>query len=127
MLGANAITFAREQPLWVESGRRALAVIYCASVSPDLRCVSMIVRRRPGSVSADVRRKRRSIARRAVHHCAPPHLETYALLLLLAKIGHPSLAMPGAADVLFAYGSRRRYLRQLDRKLCGFIKGEAFL
>lgn len=55
------------------------------------------------------------------------YLETYALLLLLAKIAHPSLAMPRDADILFAYDSRRRYLRKLDRKLCGFIKSEVFL
>lgn len=55
------------------------------------------------------------------------YLETYVLLLLLAKIAHPSLAMPCEADILFAYDSRRRYLRKLDRKLCGFIKREIFL
>jgi hypothetical protein len=55
------------------------------------------------------------------------YLETYVLLLLLAKIAHPSLAMPREADILFAYDSRRHYLRQLDRKLCVFIKHEVFL
>ena len=54
------------------------------------------------------------------------YLETYALLLLLAKIAHPSLPMPRGADILFAYDSRRRYLRQPDRRLCGFIKREVF-
>jgi hypothetical protein len=54
------------------------------------------------------------------------YLETYALLLLLAKIAHPSLSMPREADILFAYDSRRHYLRQPDRKLCGFIKREVF-
>jgi hypothetical protein len=55
----------------VESGGYAPVFDYCASVSPNLRCVSTIVRRRPDSVSGNVHRKRRSIARRAVHHCAP--------------------------------------------------------
>lgn len=54
------------------------------------------------------------------------YLETYALLLLLAKIAHPSLAMPHAAGILFAYDSRRRYLRKLDSKLCWYIKREVF-
>ena len=39
-----------------------------------MRCVSTIVRRTPASVSDNLRRKRPSIARRAVHHCAPLHL-----------------------------------------------------
>jgi hypothetical protein len=55
------------------------------------------------------------------------YLETYALLLLLAKIAHPSLAMPRDAEFLFTYDSRRRYLRKLDRTLCGFIKRDLFL
>ncbi len=54
------------------------------------------------------------------------YLETYALLLLLAKIAHPSLPMPREAKVLFLYESRRRYLRLRDRRLCGFIKREVF-
>lgn len=54
------------------------------------------------------------------------YLETYALLLLLAKIAHPSLIMPRGADMLFSYDSRRQYLRKLDRKLCGFIKRDVF-
>ncbi|MBS0641258.1 MAG: plasmid pRiA4b ORF-3 family protein, partial [Proteobacteria bacterium] len=41
------------------------------SVSPNVRCVSAIVRRRLGSVSDNVRRKRASIARRAIYYCAP--------------------------------------------------------
>ena len=60
-----------------------------------------------------------------ISYCS--YLETYTLLLLLAKIAHPSLAMPPEADILFAYDSRSRYLRKLDRKLCGFIKREVFL
>jgi hypothetical protein len=55
------------------------------------------------------------------------YLETYVLLLLLAKIAHPSLEMPDRADVLFTYDSRRRYLRKLDRTLCMFIRREIFL
>ncbi len=54
------------------------------------------------------------------------YLETYALCLLLAKIAHPSLSKPREAESLFAYDSRRRYLRLPDRKLCGFIKREVF-
>lgn len=54
------------------------------------------------------------------------YLESYALLLLLAKIAHPSLAMPPVADALLAYDSHRRYLRQPDRTLCGFVKREIF-
>jgi len=49
--------------------------IDCASVSPSVRCVPPVVRRRPASVSDNVRWKWRSIARRAVHHCALLHLE----------------------------------------------------
>jgi hypothetical protein len=56
-------------------GRRAPRVIYCASVSPNVRCVSTIVRPTPASVSDNLRRKRCSIARRAVHHCAPLQLK----------------------------------------------------
>ncbi len=44
------------------------------SVSPSLRSVSNSVRRTHPSVSANLRRKRPSIARRAVHHCAPLHI-----------------------------------------------------
>jgi hypothetical protein len=55
----------------VESGGRAPQANYCASVSPSLRPVSAIVRRRPASVSDNVRQKPAFIARRAVHHCAP--------------------------------------------------------
>jgi hypothetical protein len=49
-----------------DHGRRAPRVIYCASVSLNLRCVSTIVRPTPTCVSY--------IARRAVHYCAPLHL-----------------------------------------------------
>jgi hypothetical protein len=52
----------------------APAVVYCASVSPNVRCVSAIVRRTPVSVSDNVRRKPAFIARQAAHHCAPLHL-----------------------------------------------------
>jgi hypothetical protein len=48
--------------------------VYCASVSSSVRCVSTSVRRTPASVSDNVRRERPSIARRAVHHCAPLQL-----------------------------------------------------
>jgi hypothetical protein len=41
---------------WRDSGRRAPVVIYCASVSPIVGCVSAIVRPRPTSVSDNVRR-----------------------------------------------------------------------
>ena len=54
--------------------RPCVTAIYCASVSPGVRCVSTIVRRTPASVSDNVRRKWPSIARRAVHYCAPLHL-----------------------------------------------------
>jgi hypothetical protein len=39
---ANDLTtqIGSESPLWVESGSRAPAIVYCASVSPNLRCVS---------------------------------------------------------------------------------------
>ena len=56
--------------LRVENGGRAPAVIYCASVSPNLRCVSANVRRTPASVSDNLRRKWPSIARRTVYYCA---------------------------------------------------------
>ena len=48
------------------------------------------------------------------------------LLLLLAKIAHPPLAMPRAAQSLFAYNARRHYLRKFDRRLCGIIKRQVF-
>jgi hypothetical protein len=54
-------------------------------------------------------------------------LETYVLLLLLAKIAQPSLALHRDANILFSYDNRRRYLRRLDRRLCGFVKREVFL
>jgi len=60
---------------WVESSSRAPAIVYCASVSPNVRCVSANVRQTAASVSDNVRRKSPSIARRAVHYCAPLHLE----------------------------------------------------
>ena len=63
-----------QHPTWVESGDRAPQATYCASVSQNVRCVSTIVRLEPASVSDNVRRKRRSIARRAVHYCAPLQL-----------------------------------------------------
>jgi hypothetical protein len=65
---------ADEGQLWVESGGRASQAIYCASVSPSVRCVATIVRRTPTSVSDNVRRKWPSIARRTVHHCARLHV-----------------------------------------------------
>jgi hypothetical protein len=37
---------ADEGQLWVESGGRASLTVYCASVSPSMRCVSPIVRQR---------------------------------------------------------------------------------
>ena len=60
---------ARNRLSWVESSGRAPPIFYCASVSPIVRCVSPIVRRTPASVSADVRRKRCSIARREMASC----------------------------------------------------------
>ena len=60
--------------LWVESGGRASQTIYCASVSPIVGSVSATARRKPVSVSDNVRWKPTFIARRAVHHCAPLHL-----------------------------------------------------
>jgi hypothetical protein len=53
-------------------------------------------------------------------------LETYVLLLLMAKIATPSIDMPIHAEVLFSYDSRQRYLQKLDRKICRFIKLEIF-
>jgi hypothetical protein len=58
----------------VESSGRASQAIYCASVSPTVRCVSTIVRRTAPSVSANVRRKWPSIARRDVYYCTPLHV-----------------------------------------------------
>jgi hypothetical protein len=52
-------------------GRRAPRVIYCASVSPNVRCVSANVRLTLASVSHNVRRKRPSIARLPHFDCAP--------------------------------------------------------
>jgi hypothetical protein len=45
-----------------------------ASVSMTVRSVSNNVRRRPATVSSNVRQKQALIARRAVHHCASLHL-----------------------------------------------------
>jgi hypothetical protein len=50
-----------------------------ASVSPSLRSVSNSVRQTHPSVSANLPRKRPSIARRAVHHCAPLHIGAQSL------------------------------------------------
>jgi hypothetical protein len=71
--------------LRAESGHRAPAVVYCASVSPNLRCVSANVRQTAASVSDNVRRKWPSIARRAIHYCAPLHV---AVARKLAVIMH---------------------------------------
>jgi hypothetical protein len=57
-----------------KSSGRALAIVYCASVSQSVRCVSTNVRRTPASVSDNVLRKGPSIARLADHHCAPLHI-----------------------------------------------------
>jgi hypothetical protein len=100
-----------EGRLWVESGGRASLTIYCASVSPNVRCVSTIVRRSPASVSANVRRKPRSIARRAVHHCAPLHIGDVRATAGLCQqptsfpqaSGQQSSADPGGRLVYFAF------------------------
>jgi hypothetical protein len=63
-----------KRQLGVESGGRAPVAIYCASVSPNLRCVSANVRHRLRSVSDNVRRKRPSIARLPHFDCASLHL-----------------------------------------------------
>jgi hypothetical protein len=63
-----------QRPQWAEYGGRASQAIYCASVSPSVRYVSSNVRLTLASVSRNVRRKWPSIARRAVHDCAPLHL-----------------------------------------------------
>jgi hypothetical protein len=55
----------------VESGGRAPPAIYCASVSSNMRCVSVTVRRAPGYVSANVLWKPVFIGHRVVHHCGP--------------------------------------------------------
>jgi hypothetical protein len=60
----------------MSESHHAPAIAYCASVSPNLRCVSANVRQTAASVSGNVRRKQCSIARRAVHHCAPLHIES---------------------------------------------------
>lgn len=52
----------------------APAIAYCASVSPNLRCVSSIVRQTAASVSDNVRRKWPSIAHRTVRYCASLHI-----------------------------------------------------
>jgi hypothetical protein len=53
---------------------RAPTIVYCASVSPNVRCVSANVRRTAASVSNNLRRKRPSIARLPHFDCAPLHL-----------------------------------------------------
>jgi hypothetical protein len=75
-----------KQPLRVETRSRAPKGTYWASVSPSVRSVSAIVRRTPVSVSANVRRKRRSIARLAVRHCAPLHIEAWRRELVTTQV-----------------------------------------
>ncbi len=55
------------------------------------------------------------------------YLETYMMLLLMARVAVPALAMPAKAEVLFTYDSRKRYLRKEDRSTCAFFKREIFL
>jgi hypothetical protein len=71
-------TGSRDSEVDLTEPHRAPAIVYCASVSPNLRCVSAIVRQTAASVSANVRRKWPSIARRAVHYCASLHLSPFA-------------------------------------------------
>ena len=52
------------------AGRSGAFFVYCASVSPSVRCVSLIVRQSPGSVSDNVRRKPTFIARQIVLRAA---------------------------------------------------------
>src|SRR5271157_6307707 len=82
-LGSQVPELDAQQAIWkpstlqwvvLGSSARAPTTAYCASVSPSVRYVSVIVRQTHASVSANVRRKRRSVARRGVHHCAPLHL-----------------------------------------------------
>jgi hypothetical protein len=63
--------------LWVESSSRAPAIVYCASVSPNVRCVSANVRQTAASVSDNLRWNWHSIAHRTVHYCASLHLPPF--------------------------------------------------
>ena len=56
-----------------DHGHHAPPAMYCASVSPIVRCVSANVRRTPASVSAKLRTIECSIARLAIHKCASLH------------------------------------------------------
>jgi len=71
----------------------APAAIYCASVSPSVRCVSTILRRTPASLPQKVRWKQRSVARRGVHHCAPLQVDLGRLDLALAQVCVPGLQL----------------------------------
>ncbi len=66
---------AGSPPLRSSSHAFCVGTIDLASVSPIERSVSNNLRRRHPIVSANLRRKWPLIARRAVHHCAPLHIQ----------------------------------------------------
>jgi hypothetical protein len=57
-----------------QSQRSCVELRDLASVSNIVRSVSNSVRRMTATVSSNVRQKQALIARRAIHHCASPHL-----------------------------------------------------
>jgi hypothetical protein len=54
------------------------------------------------------------------------YIETYALLLLLAKMSSPTLVMPVEAKVIFKKDSYERYLPAPFQRLCAFCHDELF-
>jgi hypothetical protein len=54
------------------------------------------------------------------------YIETYALLLLLAKLSLPSLPMPTDAQVIFNDNSYKQYLTPPFQNLCAFCHDELF-
>jgi hypothetical protein len=99
---------------WVEIGGHAPAIVYCASVSPNLRCVSANVRRMPGSVSDNVRRKPAFIVRRAVHHCAPLQICRLVLPSCNACLSdqQPNQARPGDRQRQYFYRADAMWLSE---------------
>jgi hypothetical protein len=54
------------------------------------------------------------------------YIETYALLLLLAKVSSPDLKMPTEARVIYKEASYKQYLAPPFQGLCAFYHGKLF-
>jgi hypothetical protein len=108
-----------ECALRVESGGRTPTVVCCAYVSPSVRCVSTIVRPMSSSGSDTVRPKRTSMARRTVHHCAPPQIEAMHGKFPNSEYGRTGTGVSPVLIVFAMILAGDRGLRALRRALKG--------